>query len=113
MAPTIYTSPVPSVPVASRSIFTHLFSSPSNDPNTIGGCPASAAAFVDAASGTVITRGQLKLLALKLGYGICNHPTTASRRGDTVLIYSQNTLSWPVVLFGSGKVVYRSRQKPF
>lgn len=105
MAPRIYTSPVPSFPVVNTSIFTHLFSS-SDDPNNIGGYPGSAPAFVDAPSSTSITRAQLKRLALSLGYGLRNHPNTSLKRGDTVLVYSHNSLHWPVVLFGSGIVFF-------
>ncbi|RDB25422.1 4-coumarate--CoA ligase-like 7 [Hypsizygus marmoreus] len=101
MAPRIYTSPVPSVPLVSTSVFTHLFASPSGDPNTIGGYPGSAKAFIDAETGTTLTRAQTKNLALSLGYGLRNHPNTGARRGDVVLVYSPNSLSWPILLFGA------------
>src|ERR1700710_685588 len=104
MAPVIYTSVVPSVPVPSTSIFTYLFSSPSGDPNTIGGYPGSKPAFIDAPSGTTITRAHLKSLALSLAFGLRDHPTTSVKRGDTLLVYSHNSLIWPVLLFGSGKL---------
>lgn len=103
MAPKIYTSPVPSVPIFKRSIFTHLFRSASLSPSTedVGGFPGSAPAFIDAVTGTTLTRAQLKNLALTFGYGLLNHPTIPLKRGDTVLIFSPNSLAWPVVLFGS------------
>lgn len=101
MAPRIYTSPLLSVPLYAHSIFTHLFSSVG--PNDIGGFHASLPAFIDSTTGTTITRGQLKHLALSLGYGLQKHPLLPAKRGDTVMVYSQNSLSWPVVLFGSGK----------
>lgn len=99
MAPTIYTSPLPSVPLCAHSIFTHLFSSVG--PNDIGGFHASLPAFIDTMTGTTITRAQLMHLALSLGYGLQNHPILSAKRGDTILLYSQNSLAWPVVLFGS------------
>ncbi|KAF9457491.1 AMP binding protein [Collybia nuda] len=99
MAPRIYTSPIPDVPIVETSVFSHLFSSPSE--GIIGGYPSTARAFVDAASGTTITRGQLKQLALTMGFGLRDHPGTAVKRGEVVLIYSQNSLNWPVALFGS------------
>ena len=99
--PRIYTSTVPSVPVLSTSIFTRLFSSP--DPSIIGGYPASASAFIDSDSGITLTRAQTKRLALSLAYGLRNHPTTLARRGDVIMIFAPNCLSWPIVLFASSQ----------
>ncbi|KAF8653316.1 hypothetical protein AX16_004016 [Volvariella volvacea WC 439] len=101
MAPVIYKSQIPPVPIVSRSVFTHLFSSSEGDPATIGGYPGSAPAFVDAPSGTTLTRAALKDLALSFGWGLRHHPHITLKRGDTVLIYSHNSLAWPVVLFGA------------
>ncbi|PFH52098.1 hypothetical protein AMATHDRAFT_74397 [Amanita thiersii Skay4041] len=98
MAPLIYTSSVASVPVVERSLYTHMFSS--SDPNLVGEFPGSAPAFIDAVSGTTITRAGLKRLTLAFGFGIRNHLQTTAKRGDTVLIYSPNSLHWPVVVFG-------------
>ena len=100
MTPRVYTSPVPSVPLFAHSIFTHLFSS--GGPNDIGGFLASLPAFIDTITGTTITRVQLRQFALSLGYGLQNHPALSAKRGDTIMIYSQNSLAWPVVMFGSG-----------
>jgi len=102
MAPKIYTSSYPAVPTYNRSIFTHLFA-PHKDPNNVGDYPGTLPAYVDAPTGTVLTRAQLKSLALKLGYGLRNHPSFKAKRGDTIMVYSQNSLTWPVVLFGSGE----------
>ena len=104
MTPQIYNSPFPSVPVVERSVYTHLFAS--NDPNLVGKFPGSTPTFIDAVSGTTITRADLKRLTLAFGYGIRNHPRTATKRGDTILIYSGNSLCWPVVLLGSGKLFF-------
>lgn len=93
----IYTSPGPSVPIVSHSIFTHLLA---KDGDLVGGHPASLPAFVDSASGTTITRAQLRSLALSLGYALQNHPRIGAKRGDTVLVYSPNSLAWPVAVFG-------------
>ncbi|KAF7316064.1 AMP binding protein [Mycena indigotica] len=62
-----------------------------------------AKAFIDGRTGTTITRGQLKHLCLSLAYGLKEHPTTSvfAKRGDTVLIFSPNSLAWPVLLHGS------------
>ncbi|KAJ7443825.1 AMP binding protein [Mycena latifolia] len=101
MSPTIYPSPYPDVHLPRTSIFTRVFAS--RGPGDIGGFPGSTKAFIDAASGSCITRAELRDLALSFAYGLRNHPATRSfaKRGDTVLIYSPNSLAWPVVLFGS------------
>lgn len=99
MAPKIYKSPLVPPPLANHSVFTHLFSLKGN---TVGGYPSSAPAFIDAATGTTLTRGQLRQFALSLAYGIKKHPNTAVKRGETILIYSPNSLTWPIVLFGLG-----------
>ncbi|KJA18782.1 hypothetical protein HYPSUDRAFT_144499 [Hypholoma sublateritium FD-334 SS-4] len=111
MAPRIYTSPLPRPPLAHRSVFTHLFASRAaagtgsadgND-SDVGGYPGAAPAFIDAATGTVLTRGQLKRLALAFAYGLRTHPATRAHagRGKTVMVYAPNGLAWPVVVFGS------------
>lgn len=100
MAPIIYTSPVSAVPTYKRSIFTHLFSS-SSESGTIGGYPASHPAFIDAATGTTITREHLKHLALSFGHGLLSHPQLVrQKRGDTLLIYSANSVTFPVAMYG-------------
>ncbi|KAF8633434.1 hypothetical protein AX17_004604 [Amanita inopinata Kibby_2008] len=99
MTPKIYSSPAPSVPVVERSLYTHLFVS--SEPNLVGGFPGSIPAFIDAASGTTLTRAALKQLTFTFAHGIRNHPQANAKRGDTILIYSPNSLNWPVVLFGS------------
>ncbi|KAJ6582984.1 AMP binding protein [Mycena vulgaris] len=101
MTPRIYSSEFPDVPILNTSIFTKLFGS--RGPGDVGGFPGSMPAFIDAASGTTITRAQLKKLALSFAYGLRDHPNTRpfTKRGDTILIYSPNSLAWPVVLHGS------------
>ncbi|KAJ7443815.1 AMP binding protein [Mycena latifolia] len=101
MAPRIYSSPLPDVPIVSTSIYTRLLAS--RAPGDVGGFPGSMKAFIDAASGTTITRAQLRNLTLSFAYGLRDHPTTRpfAKRGDTLLIYSPNSLAWPVVLHGS------------
>ena len=76
MAPQIYNSPFPSVPVVERSVYTHLFAS--NDP-MVGQFPGSTPAFIDAVSGTTITRADLKCLTFAFRYGIRNHPWVATK----------------------------------
>ncbi|KAJ7432182.1 AMP binding protein [Mycena galericulata] len=101
MAPRVYTSPSPDVPIVNTSVFTKLFSSSAS--GDVGGFPGSTRAIVDGASGTTLTRAHLKELALSLAYGLRDHPSTRqfAKRGDTILIFSPNSLAWPVVVFGS------------
>ncbi|KAJ7136077.1 AMP binding protein [Mycena epipterygia] len=100
MAPKIYTSDLPDVPILNTSIFTQLFAS--REPGNVGSLPGSMNAFIDAASGTYITRAQTMHFSLSFAYGLRDHPATRpfAKRGDTVLIFSPNSLAWPVVLYG-------------
>ncbi|KAJ7149875.1 AMP binding protein [Mycena crocata] len=97
----IYTSPLPDLPIHSISIFTRLFAPRSSAPGDIGGFLGTLPAFIDAPSGTTITRAQLLHLSLSFGNGILRSRSLNLARGDTVLIYSPNSLAWPVVLFGA------------
>ncbi|KAF5322581.1 hypothetical protein D9619_001914 [Psilocybe cf. subviscida] len=99
MAPKIYTSPLTAPPLANHSVFTHIFAE-NKAKGTVGGFPSSKPAFIDAATGTTISRGQLRSLALAFGYGLKAHPNIAAKRGETAMIFSPNSLTWPVVLFG-------------
>ncbi|KAJ7214390.1 AMP binding protein [Mycena pura] len=101
-APRIYTSHVPDVQVHNTSIFTYLFGSRAG-PDDVGGHSGSKNALIDAATGTTITRSQLKDICLSFAHGIRTHPTTRpfANRGDTILIFSPNSLAWPVVMHGA------------
>ncbi|KAK7044884.1 AMP binding protein [Favolaschia claudopus] len=101
--PRIFKSHLPDVPIVATSIFTRVFASRTSTPSgDIGGFPGSNAAFIDGATGTTLTRAELLHLSLSFGYGVQNHPTTApfASRGSTVLVFSPNSLAWPVALFG-------------
>ncbi|KAF5384518.1 hypothetical protein D9757_006442 [Collybiopsis confluens] len=100
MAPRIYTSPCPPVPLFSRSIFTHLLSIDSKNDNLIGGYPAPETLFIDAATGTSLTRHQFRSLALKFGYGLTHDSRVKAQRGDTIMVYSPNSLAYPVFVLG-------------
>ncbi|KAJ3574536.1 hypothetical protein NP233_g1706 [Leucocoprinus birnbaumii] len=93
----IYSSSAPSVHIPDQSIFTYLFGS--DDPKLVGPFPASHPAFIDASTGTTLTRGQLKDLALQLGFGL--RSLFGAKRGETILVYSPNSIAWPVVVFGA------------
>ncbi|KAG5653509.1 hypothetical protein H0H81_012581 [Sphagnurus paluster] len=98
MAPRIYTSPVAPVRIVATSVFSHLFA---GDEHSVGGFPADSPAYVDADSGTTLTRAQTKQQALSLAHALKHDPRIRARRGDVALVFSHNSLSWPVVLFGS------------
>ncbi|KAK0498257.1 AMP binding protein [Armillaria luteobubalina] len=90
-----YPSLAPSVPIFSHSIFTHLLT---KDGELIGGHAPELPAFTDAPSGTTITRRQLRDFSLALGHGL---KSLGAQRGDTVLVFSPNSLNYPVLLLGA------------
>ncbi|KAJ6518960.1 hypothetical protein C8R45DRAFT_918056 [Mycena sanguinolenta] len=57
------------------SIFTRLFAARAQ--GDIGGFPETKIAFLDALTGTSLTRAELLHLSLSFGYGIKDHPITA------------------------------------
>ncbi|KAI0090784.1 hypothetical protein BDY19DRAFT_887434 [Irpex rosettiformis] len=95
---TIYTSPYPSVEIRNESVFTHQFRTRFND------FPSDKAAFIDAATGFTITRGQLKDYGLSLGWGLRQElPRLGGvqlSRGDVMMIFSPNSITWPVMYYG-------------
>ena len=97
-AMTIYTSPYPSVEVRNESVFTHQFRTHFND------FPSDKAAFIDAATGFTITRGQLKDYGLSMAWGLRHElPRLGGvqlNRGDVIMIFSPNSLAWPVMFYG-------------
>ncbi|KAK7044883.1 AMP binding protein [Favolaschia claudopus] len=102
MSQSIFKSHRPDKPILTTSIFTRVLSSRTPAADDVGGFPGSSTAFIDGATGTSLTRKQLLDLSLSFAYGIQNRPATApfATRGSTALIYSPNSLAWPVVLFG-------------
>lgn len=95
----IYTSHVPPVHIPDESIFTHLFGTRFNE------AQASRPAFIDAETGFAVTRGELKELALSCAWGLREEFAKLGgvqlSRGDTLMIFSPNTIAWPVMLFGA------------
>ena len=93
----IYPSSVPPVNVYECSLYNHVF--PDNDPY-----PPSALAFVDADTGRSVTRRELRQLTLEFAYGLRNELATkggpALARDDTVMIFSPNSIAYPLMLFG-------------
>lgn len=108
----IYRSHLPDVPVVRRSIFTHLLGETPG--GLVGGFPGSLPAFIDAPTSFTLSRADLRALALRLAYGLTSAespiriPLYANkadsrtlRKGDTVLVYSPNSIVWPPLLFGA------------
>ena len=98
---TIYRSHIPDFTIPDESLFTFLF-----EGKVDREVPGTTTAFIDAPTGRSITRSQLKAASLSLGWGLRN--VLADKldgvkltRGDTVMIFSPNSLAWPLALFGS------------
>lgn len=94
----IYKSPYPPLPLPDDSVFTYILRA------RFGEHSPNHPAFIDASSGKVITRGELRDLALSMGWGLRNHFARAGgvslARGDVVMIFSPNSIAWPVMLYG-------------
>ncbi|KAG1742529.1 AMP binding protein [Suillus lakei] len=108
MTDTIYTSSYPSVPICRRSIFTHILGVSPSSPGTVGSFPASSPAFIDALSGTTISRGTFRSYALQLAFSLHNLPSPLENRTKTVLIFSPNSITWPVMMFGAVAAGFRA-----
>lgn len=102
MTPRIYTSSYPPLSLRNESVFTRLLSL-SPDGTQVGTYPASTPQFIDAETGTTLTRGQVRDFSLAVGFGLRNYPHGALKRGDTVLVYAPNSMAWPIILFGASK----------
>ncbi|KAJ4471616.1 AMP binding protein [Lentinula aciculospora] len=92
MAPRIYRSPLPDKPIVQRSIFRHQFPKASK-------YPSEFPAYIDAQTGATLNRGHIKDLALSFAYGLRNEKH--AKRGDTIMMFSPNSICWPVVVFGA------------
>jgi acyl-CoA synthetase (AMP-forming)/AMP-acid ligase II len=94
MPPIIYTSPSPKFEVASESLWTFIFRTTQHDPNL--------PAFLDAATGRVLSRADLRNLSLEFAHGIRTRLPPGNRlfRGDTAMVFSPNTIAWPIALLG-------------
>ena len=94
MQSTIYTSSSPTLQLPSESLWTFIFQTTRHDPNL--------PAFIEAATGRVLSRGDLRNLSLEFAHGIRTHLPQGNRlfRGDTAMIFSPNSFAWPIALFG-------------
>ncbi|ELU40892.1 AMP binding protein [Rhizoctonia solani AG-1 IA] len=87
----IYKSAYPDCIIPRESVFSKLF--PKN-PEFDEDLPA----FIDAVTGRTLSRGDVKDLSLRLAYGL--QKTLGIQRGDTIMIFSPNSLIWPVAMLG-------------
>ena len=96
MAPRIYPSPLPPTEIPERSIFTQVFSKSDR-------IASDFPAFIDASTGTVLTRGTLYTKSLELGFGFRNvlsatYGGPKLKRGDTVLVFRHVIVILPTYL---------------
>jgi 4-coumarate--CoA ligase len=86
------------------NLFSYAFPPAGDDPH-----PHTVPAFIDGRTGMTLTRGDVRRLTLDLGFGLAKvlpHVVLPGwdgrlERGDVVLIVSPNTISFPIVLYGT------------
>ena len=94
----VYTSAWPSVPIAEESIFSYVFNSKH--------CTPEQVVYIDGPTGRRFTQANVKHAALSLAHGLRNELHTANfcgpllSRGDTVMVFSQNNLLYPIFIWG-------------
>ena len=96
-SPTVYKSAWPPVPIVQESVFTHIFKNTEKQ---------DLVAFIDAASGREFTQRDVRDRALSLGHGLLhevykNGSGVQLRRGDTLMVFTQNHFLFPVLIFGA------------
>ncbi|KAI6029419.1 AMP binding protein [Pisolithus microcarpus] len=91
-----------------KSIFTHLLGTCPTTPHLVG-------AFIDSATGLTISRGELRSFALQLADSLQAPPkplrallNAAKHTPPTVLIFSPNSIVWPILLFGAAAAGFRA-----
>lgn len=94
----VYTSAWPSVPIIEESVFSHVFNSKL--------CTPGQVVYIDGPTGRRFTQANVKHAALSLAHGLRNELHTPNfrgpllSRGDTVMIFSQNNILYPVFMWG-------------
>jgi 4-coumarate--CoA ligase len=90
----VYHSPYPNITLPRLSVWTFCFDARGHDP--------SLSAYIDAPTGRTLSRAQARSLTLELAYGLRNLMPAGQRvkRGDTVLIFSPNSLAWVLAAYG-------------
>ena len=87
MAPRIYTSRFPPTERPEQSVYSYVLPSAEDDPHL-----AKKPQFIDAATGLVLTRGELRTKTLEFAYGLRNvlharYGGPRLGRGDTILVF--------------------------
>jgi 4-coumarate--CoA ligase len=99
MAQKIYESNFPPVSLARSSIWTFLFA------NDRLPTKSDYPAFIDPDANITLTRGDLRRRTLKLAWGARNRLSQLGgpklKRGSTIMIFSPNSIAWPILLFGN------------
>ncbi|KAH7906804.1 AMP binding protein [Hygrophoropsis aurantiaca] len=80
MSDVIHTSPYPALRLPRQSIFTYLLGLDPASPGKIGGYSGAAIAFVDAATGTTLTREALRSYALQFAHSLNSRAAAAGYR---------------------------------
>jgi 4-coumarate--CoA ligase len=114
--PRIYRASQPPIPIPECSIFTQVFSklrgrqwqtprttqhasssacSKPEEPRVADSCPA----YTEASTGRVLTHVEVYNQSLQLAWGL--RTVLNVKRGDTIAIYSSNSIEWPVLLLGA------------
>lgn len=94
----VYTSAWPSVPIVEESVFSHVFNSKL--------CAPEKVVYIDGPTGRRFTQAEVKRAAFSLAHGLRNELHTPNfrgpslERGDTVMIFSQNDILYPVFMLG-------------
>ena len=106
----IYTSAWSSVPIIEESIFSHVFDSKL--------CAPGKVVYIDGPTGRRFTQADVKHAALSLAHGLRNELHTPNfrgpllSRGDTVMIFSQNNILYPIFMWGIFAASLRATPAP-
>ncbi|CEL60419.1 hypothetical protein RSOLAG1IB_09625 [Rhizoctonia solani AG-1 IB] len=87
----IYKSQYPEYTLPRQSVISNLF--PAESPYA-----DSLPAFIEAATGLTLSRGDIKDLTFRVASGV--RKVLGTKRGETVMIFCPNSIAWPFTLFG-------------
>ncbi|CAE6427281.1 unnamed protein product [Rhizoctonia solani] len=87
----IYKSQYPEYALPRQSVISNLF--PAESPYA-----DSLPAFIEAATGLTLSRGDIKDLTFRVASGV--RKVLGTKRGETVMIFCPNSIAWPFTLFG-------------
>ncbi|CAE6437667.1 unnamed protein product [Rhizoctonia solani] len=87
----IYKSQYPDFVIPRRSVVSNLF--PAESPYA-----DSLPAFIEAATGLTLSRGDIKDLTFRVASGV--RKVLGTKRGQTVMVFCPNSIAWPFTLFG-------------